>query len=137
MMSDPVGQFGTVDYVVFSCMLAISVTIGIYHAFAGGKQKTTKEFLLANGNMSPIPVAMSLLASFISAITVLGTPAENYIYGSMFWLYTFGYILAGLAVGRFFLPIFFRLKVTSANEVSSLGVKHSLCDCICYILHIS
>ncbi len=121
MSEDPVGKFGTVDYVVFSCMLAISVGIGIYHAFAGGKQKTTKEFLLADRNMSPIPVAMSLLASFISAITVLGTPAENYIYGSMFWIYIFAYVLAGLAVGRFFLPLFFRLNVTSANEVCSPG----------------
>ena len=122
MSESNVGKFGTVDYVVFSCMLAISMFIGIYFAFAGGKQKTTKEFLLANRNMHPIPVAMSLVASFISAVTVLGTPAENYIYGSMFWLYGFGYIIAGFAVSRFFLPVFYRLNITSANEVGSLMI---------------
>ncbi|XP_022088056.1 sodium-coupled monocarboxylate transporter 1-like [Acanthaster planci] len=104
------------DYVVFGLMLAVSVFIGIYYGCTGGKQKTTKEFLLADRNMNPIPVAMSLVASFISAITVLGTPAETYIYGTMFWLFGFAYILTGIAVTRLFLPVFYRLGVTSANE---------------------
>ncbi|XP_072046244.1 uncharacterized protein [Amphiura filiformis] len=115
-MSDPVGTFGTIDYVVFSCMLGISVAIGIYHAFAGGKQKTTKEFLLANGDMNPIPVAMSLVASFISAITVLGTPAEMYVYGGMYWLYAISFIFAGIFGARFIIPVIFRLNLTSANQ---------------------
>ena len=72
---------------------------------------------MADRNMSPFPVAMSLVASFISAITVLGTPAEVYIYGSMFWLFGVSYILTGIVVTRLFLPVFFRLEVTSANEV--------------------
>ena len=29
---------------------------------------------------------MSLLASFMSAITILGTPAEIYIYGTQYWI---------------------------------------------------
>jgi hypothetical protein len=29
---------------------------------------------------------MSLLASFMSAITILGTPAEIYVYGTQYWI---------------------------------------------------
>ncbi|XP_033644557.1 sodium-coupled monocarboxylate transporter 1-like [Asterias rubens] len=115
-MVDAVNVFSVWDYVVFSCMLAISLFIGLYYGCTGGKQKTTAEFLMADRNMSPFPVAMSLVASFISAITVLGTPAEVYIYGSMFWLFGVSYILTGIVVTRLFLPVFFRLEVTSANE---------------------
>ncbi|XP_072046249.1 sodium-coupled monocarboxylate transporter 1-like [Amphiura filiformis] len=119
-MSDSVGTFGSIDYVVFGCMLGVSALIGIYYAFTGGKQKTTKEFLLADRNMNPIPVAMSLVASFLSAITVLGTPAEMYIYGTMYWWTTLAYVLAGVFVARFTMPLFFRFEMTSANEYLEL-----------------
>lgn len=33
------------------------------------------------------PVALSLTVSFMSAITVLGTPSEVYLHGTMFWWY--------------------------------------------------
>lgn len=111
-----VGTFAAWDYVVLAISLGISAGIGIYFGCTGTKQSTTKEFLLADRNMSPFPVAMSLIASFISAITVLGTPSEMYIYGSMFWLFALSYIGSGL-VAALFMPIFFRLGVTSANEV--------------------
>ena len=50
------------DYVVLSIMLAVSAAIGIFYACTGGKQKTTKEYLLADGNMHWFPVACSLVA---------------------------------------------------------------------------
>lgn len=111
-----VGIFTGADYAVFSVCLAFSASIGLYFGCTGGKQSTNQEFLLADRNMHPIPVALSLVASFISAITVLGTPAEIYLYGTMFWLFGFAYIGAGF-VTMLFMPIFFRLNITSANEV--------------------
>ncbi|XP_072028255.1 sodium-coupled monocarboxylate transporter 1-like [Amphiura filiformis] len=116
MIGEETRVFGTIDYVVFACMLSVSVFIGIYHACAGGKQKTTKEFLLADRNMNPIPVSMSLVATFISAVTVLGTPAEIYVYGGMYWIFPITCIPAGLFVARFTMPIFFRFECISANE---------------------
>ena len=98
-------------------MLSVSLGIGFYHGCTGGKQKTTQEFLLADRSMNPIPVAMSLVASFISAITVLGTPAEVYINGAAFWLFAISYPIVAILVSRLFIPVFFRLNVTSANEV--------------------
>ncbi|XP_041484312.1 sodium-coupled monocarboxylate transporter 1-like isoform X2 [Lytechinus variegatus] len=110
-----VGTFAAWDYVVLAISLGISTGIGIFYGCTGTKQSTTKEFLLADRNMSPFPVSMSLIASFISAITVLGTPSEMYLYGSMFWLFSFAYIGSGL-IAALFMPVFFRLSITSANE---------------------
>lgn len=118
MASNDVGQFDVYDYVVLGLCLAVSAGIGVYHALAGGKQKTAEEFLLADRKMHPFPVAVSLLASFISAITVLGTPAETYIHGSMFWLFTIAYCGVGIVTARVFIPAFYEYKITSVNEVS-------------------
>ncbi|XP_041484320.1 sodium-coupled monocarboxylate transporter 2-like [Lytechinus variegatus] len=110
-----VGLFQAWDYVVVAAILIISSGIGVFYAFTGGRQKTTREFLLADRNMNPIPVAMSLVATFISAITVLGTPAEVYLNGAMFWLFAFSFLSTGLLTSLF-IPTFHRLGVTSANE---------------------
>lgn len=50
------------DYLVFAIVLGMSAAIGFYYACSGGKQQTTKEYLLADKNMHWFPVASSLLA---------------------------------------------------------------------------
>ena len=67
-----VATFSVWDYVVFTAVLMVSVCIGLYHACSGGKQRSTSEFLMANRSMSALPVALSTLASFFSASTLLG-----------------------------------------------------------------
>ena len=52
------------------------------YRFAGGRQATTEEFLMGDRQMSVLPVTLSLLASFISAITLLGTPSEVFLNGT-------------------------------------------------------
>ena len=56
-------RFVSWDYVVFTLMLAVSAAIGIFYGCRGSKQKTTKEFLLANRSLSIVPVAISILVS--------------------------------------------------------------------------
>eukprot|EP00057_Strongylocentrotus_purpuratus_P014276 XP_011668750.1 PREDICTED: sodium-coupled monocarboxylate transporter 2-like [Strongylocentrotus purpuratus] len=73
--------FQTVDFVVWSFILAASVGIGIYYACSGGRQQSTEEFLVGNRQMNPIPVAMSLAVSFISAVMFLGMTSESYSNG--------------------------------------------------------
>ena len=118
-MTSPVRTFDVWDYVVFSLMLGVSAAIGIYYACAGGKQKTTKEFLLANRNLGVLPVAISILLSFMSAILILGTPAEMYTDGTQFYIRVFGSFGCGIAA-LLFVPLFYPLKLTSSYEVSIL-----------------
>ncbi|KAJ8033683.1 Sodium-coupled monocarboxylate transporter 1 [Holothuria leucospilota] len=130
MSSEEVGtiarNFSIVDYIVLGSLLVISSGIGIYHACTGGKQSTTKEFLLADRNMNAFPVAMSLVASFISAITFLGTPAENYIHGCMYWLFGFSYIAVGIVTIRVYMPVFFKMNITSAYEYLEIRFSRSV-----------
>ena len=111
-------QFGTVDFAVFGVMLLLSAAIGIYHAFTGGKQRTTKEFLFANRGMMGIPVALSLLASFMSAITILGVPSEIYIFGTQYWLIIASYVILFPSVALIFVPVFRAVEISSSYEVS-------------------
>jgi len=72
-------HLGALDYIVCILVLAMSVSIGVYFGFFEKKRQLqiihegqTDDFLLGNRQMKPIPVACSLMASFFSAITLLG-----------------------------------------------------------------
>lgn len=110
-------RFSVVDYVVFAVMLLISAFIGVWHACRGGKQNTTEEYLLANRKMKFLPVSISILLSFLSAITLLGIPAEIYVYGAQFFMTTIAYLLICIVVSTVFIPMFRRIKLTSVHEV--------------------
>lgn len=117
-------KFQLADYIIFGVMLLISVGIGVFYACAGGKQQTNREFLMADRSMRSLPVALSVLASFFSASTLLGTPAEVYVYGIQYWISVFGAILAPLTGAFLFGPMFFKLKLVSVYEVSFRKGRH-------------
>ena len=61
-------QFHIIDYIVFAGTIIISVGIGIYFAIAGRKKDNNDEYLMGGRSMPIIPVAISLLVSFLSTI---------------------------------------------------------------------
>uniref|UniRef100_A0A8C4PX50 Solute carrier family 5 member 8 n=1 Tax=Eptatretus burgeri TaxID=7764 RepID=A0A8C4PX50_EPTBU len=108
------------DYLVFSIMLVISAVIGIYYAFVGGGQNSSEEFLTAGRKMSAIPVAISLSASFMSAVTVLGSPVDVYRFGAVFCYFGIAYTMVVIFTGLVYLPVFYDLGITSTNEYLEL-----------------
>ena len=116
-MSKSTDKFHWADYVVFAFMLSISCAIGLYHAFTGGKQKTQKEFLLANRNMYTIPTAISMTVSLLSSVLILGYLAEMYIYGTQLWMYSIGASLSCVFAGLLFVPLLYPINLTSSFEV--------------------
>lgn len=77
-----------------------------------------QEFLLGDRKQSIFPVAFSLMASFMSAITLLGVSAEVYLHGTLFLVINFAYIIFTPISLYLYLPVFFKLQTTSAYEVS-------------------
>jgi len=67
--------------------------------------------------MSGLPIALSLSASFMSAITVLGIPAEVYRYGTMFSWFAVSYTIVALVTANVFVPVFYNLGISSTYEV--------------------
>ena len=113
-----VKHFGTVDYVLFVLTLLVSAGIGVFYAIWDRNRNTTKEFLLGGKNMSVFPVAMSLMVTFMSALTLLGNPAEIYNYNTMFWWLIVSFLFAITGAAYLFIPFFYQLQVISTFEVS-------------------
>lgn len=109
-------RFSVVDYLVFSAMLLVSALIGIWYACRGGKQNTTAEYLLANRGMNFLPVSISIMLSFLSAVTLLGIPAEIYLYGTQFSMTIVGYFMICVVVSTVFIPMFRRIEMTCVHE---------------------
>ncbi|XP_025021347.1 sodium-dependent multivitamin transporter-like [Python bivittatus] len=109
-------KFTVADYAIFVLLLVFSAGIGLYYALTGGKQRTVQEFLLANRSMTFLPVAFSLLATFQSAVAILGVPSEIYRFGTEYWFLGCSYFLGLLIPAHVFIPIFYRLRLTSTYE---------------------
>uniref|UniRef100_A0A8C7DGU5 Solute carrier family 5 member 8, like n=1 Tax=Oncorhynchus kisutch TaxID=8019 RepID=A0A8C7DGU5_ONCKI len=113
----PVASFSVWDYVVFVGTVLGAAGIGLFQAIRGRKNNSSGEFLLGGRQMTAVPVAMSLTASFMSGITVIGTPAEAYRFGADYWIFAISYAIMSIITAEIFVPLFYRLGITSTYEV--------------------
>lgn len=141
-------HFHIVDYIIFGAMLLLSTLTGLYYGCRSRYCKkieapTLRDYLTASGNMKPFPVAMSLVAryifpdftlhaviifyskhfSYISGVTILGTPAEIYNFGTQYFFIAIAISVSGAIVALVYLPVFSKLQVFSSYEVS---VMHAI-----------
>ncbi|XP_032215160.1 sodium-coupled monocarboxylate transporter 2 isoform X2 [Mustela erminea] len=115
-------SFAVWDYVVFAALFVISSGIGVFFAIKERKKATSREFLVGGRQMSFGPVALSLTASFMSAVTVLGAPSEVYRFGASFVLFFISYAFVIVLTSELFLPVFYRSGITSTYEILYTGV---------------
>ncbi|CAG4981070.1 unnamed protein product [Parnassius apollo] len=104
------------DYSVLATMLVVSCAIGVFYGYFGEKQTTGDDFLLGGSSMGTFPMALSLAASFITAIELLGNPAEMYMAGAQFWMICIAFVLVVPIASQLYLPVFMRLRLTSCYE---------------------
>lgn len=109
-------HFSWADYLLFVFMLVLCILIGVYFGFMQ-KSNTELEYLMGGRNMLVFPVALSLIASFISGITLVSLPAEVYSYGIQYLYISFGVVVMGLVMSYIYLPVFHNLNITSTYEV--------------------
>ncbi|XP_018568626.1 sodium-coupled monocarboxylate transporter 1-like [Anoplophora glabripennis] len=118
-------HFDIVDYAVFSSMLILSALTGLYYGCRtkyckNQEGQTLREYLTGNGNLRPFPVALSLIASYVSGVTILGTPSEIYNFGTQYWFIIIAIWISGLVVAYVYLPVFLKLQVNSSYEYLEL-----------------
>ncbi|KAL4697636.1 hypothetical protein H8959_003334 [Pygathrix nigripes] len=113
-------NFAIWDYVVFAALFFVSSGIGVFFAIKERKKATSREFLVGGRQMSFGPVALSLTASFMSAVTVLGTPSEVYRFGASFTVFFIAYLFVVILTSELFLPVFYRSGITSTYEYLQL-----------------
>lgn len=64
--------FGVADYSVFTLTLSISAAIGVYFGFIKkNSNNTAEEYLHGGRQMKTLPIAISLIASQLSGLTVM------------------------------------------------------------------
>lgn len=130
--------FTIIDYVIFALLLVASMSIGLYYAFTGGRQSTTREFLFADRSMKCLPLSLSLMATFQSAVAVIGTPAEVYTNGTQYWFIGCSYILGLLIPAHIFIPVFYRLHLTSVYQYLELRFSKAvrICGTVTFIFQM-
>ncbi|KAH8400730.1 hypothetical protein KR009_000676 [Drosophila setifemur] len=134
----PAGTFDVWDAAVLISILAISALIGIYYRYTGGKQKTTQEYLMADQSMTTFPVAFSLMASFMSAVTLMGVSSESYQFGTMFCAINIAYWVCTPIAAYIYLPVFYRMRTTSVYEYLErrFGQATRLCASLAFTLQM-
>jgi len=128
-------NFSNMDYILFGISLAISVLISIYHGFLKphGQKRTVNKELFAGGKIGPLPAAMSLVTTFLSAVSLLGKkfcwnigflikifflgfPAEIYQFGTMFCYYGLMHLVVFPVAAYIFLPRLYKMNLKSAYQ---------------------
>ncbi|KAH8036140.1 hypothetical protein HPB51_017951 [Rhipicephalus microplus] len=105
------------DYAIFFCLTALSMGIGLYLSLRKrGRASTRDEAFLGSRTLHAIPLALSMVASSVTAVGMIGFVAYYYQYGfhTLWCIPTF--VPGGLLVSYLILPVLYELKVTSIFE---------------------
>ncbi len=106
-------QFGGIDYVVLCAYFLGSVTLGVA---MGRGQSSLTDYFVAGRRMSWVLVAVSIIASDLSAISYMGTPAWIFNHDLKYPLAGVLSPLAFLIVVFLFVPLYHRLHVFTVYE---------------------
>lgn len=108
--------FGTTDYVVFLLTLSLSAAVGVYFGFIKKSSGSAEEYLLGGRQMKTLPIAISLIASQLSGITMMTIPAEMYFFGTQYYLIAFTMVIICAIVNYVFIPVFYENHLSNVNE---------------------
>jgi SSS family transporter len=107
-------NLGPLDTSILVCYVAAVLGIGWWAARRG--KQTTSDYFLANRSIPWLVTTASFLATVISALTFVGTPAEGFKSDFRYFFSNIGNFAATIFVAFAFLPVFQRAGVTSIYE---------------------
>jgi len=110
----PRRKFGTANHAVLAIYLVAMLGIGYV---ASRRIKGARSFFIANGKLNYVLVGLSLLGTYLSALTVMGLPGMSY--GKHNWTYVVQLpflILTAVVITRVVLPRYREAGVISVYE---------------------
>ena len=102
------------DWLVLIGTLATIVLYGIWKTRKS--IDSSDDFLAGHRNLPWWTIGLSIMATQASAITFLSTPGQAFTDGMQFVQFYFGMPIAMLFLAFFVLPIYYKLRVTTAYE---------------------
>ena len=102
-----------IDWAVLVGMLAFIVLYGVWKSRA---VRDAENFLQGQHDLRWWTIGLSIMATQASAITFLSTPGQAFADGMQFVQFYFGMPIAMLFLVTFVLPIYYKLRVTTAYE---------------------
>ena len=127
------GGFAVVDWLIVAAYALFTLYLGWYF---GRRQQSIREYFSGSGNMNPVLIGVSLFASLLSTVTYLSLPGEMIgkgpIYLSNYLAYPFIFWIVGYSI----LPVYMKLRVTSAYELleERLGLSVRLLGASMFLL---
>ena len=122
------GSLSGLDYGIITFTLILASFIGVYYGVIRQKMSNNlEEYFLGGRKMGIFPITMSLMASFYSAILMLGAPGEVYSQsGIMMISEGFGVSAGVILAGFTFLPLMFNKGLTTTFEVPTTSCFQGL-----------
>ncbi|GAB6024590.1 hypothetical protein CHUAL_009738 [Chamberlinius hualienensis] len=114
------------DYVTLFAVVLVTGLVGLYHIWTTRKTKMTKDFLVNSRQLGIVPLTISNLATFVSAVAMMGLPMETYTNGLTFGLVLVAnFIIIPFAV-HLFIPVFYELNRNTIFEYLELRFSSSI-----------
>ena len=105
LVSSTLPSFSTIDCLVLLVYLAAMVVVG---AVLSGDQENAERYFLGGHRMPVWAVALSVLATALSAATFVGAPALSFRGDLTYLVMNLGGFLAAILVATLFIPAFYR-----------------------------
>lgn len=103
----------TLDWIVLVGSLAFVVLYGLWKSRS---IESSENFLAGKRDLPWWTIGLSIMATQASAITFLSTPGQGFFDGMEFVQFYFGMPIAMIFLVAFILPVYYRLRVTTAYE---------------------
>lgn len=127
-------EFGCINFTILGCYLAAMLAIGWK---VGRKIKGTRSFFIADGRLNHVLVGISILGTYLSALTMMGLPGMSF--GKHDWTFVIQLpflVITAAVITRWVLPRYREAGVTSiyAFMEERLGVTARLIGSVSFVV---
>ncbi|KAL3186446.1 hypothetical protein MRX96_027489 [Rhipicephalus microplus] len=115
-----------VDYALLIGLTVISLGAGLYFSFRRRSSVSRDEAFLGGRSIPSLPLAVSAVASSVTAMSIVAFVAHYYVYGfHTLWAIP-AFVPAGFVVTTMFLPVMYEHRVTSVFEYLRMRYGNSV-----------